>query len=536
MAKIKLKKPLELALENSKQALIKTISESMLQQPVTEEEIAWLLLEFTLEYPFPPTIAIAQKSETKNLDKDEHPLIAYNAPDLELFSENGNIILKFDPYDDLFDTVNVLLEEIEYEDRQPFIFQLYVEVCKALMLESSNWKHLDLADDFHVTARDFEICDEVDYLEKILPKKAFRKIKKKIDAYDAKLSYEYANDKTIIKVNAVMLQESDRYEEIISTLTMDSYTDVYTQEECCFIEPYYIESHFHKRSEDIDWELSTHKPQKQLSYFHYKFSNNIPQLVDYYHLDKLVWRKIFQYKKGIITTHKFFLNTEIPQIDSYKILTELSENTVLYEEYKESQFHETTYYKNQLGQLENALQNRSIFYLGHKSDTSFEYTFEYKNDALFKIISTNPNKKAIVSYCRDESFMEEAISDFIEHICDFTLRKLQEHPISNLKAIVLEYDNNLALYFNIQLLLRKKLVSISNYELYEDDSNMMNLTVYTTASRSNSNKDYFSNEKAEAFIDKTYKQLCAVLSERVAVIYNIKIPVVCKYIYDDLHL
>lgn len=536
MAKIKLRKSLELALENSKQAIIKTISESMLLQPIPEEAIAFMLLEFTLEYPFPPTIALAKKRETENFDEEEHPLAAYNAPDIELFSENGNITLNFDPYDDLFDKVHVLLEEIEYKARRPIIFQLYVDVCKTLMRKSSNWKHFDLTNDFHVTARDFETCDEADFLQKTVPKQEFQKIKNNIDAFNAKLKDEYANDKTILKVNAVILQESGRYEELLDSLAIDSYTDVYTQQECCFIEPYYIENRFHKRFEDMDWELTIQKLINEPNYFHYKFSNNIPQLVDYYHSDKLVWRKIFQYKEGLISVHKFFMHSDNPKIDSYEILRDLSEDTAIYEKYSENHFYETTYHINPQGKFENALKNRSIFCMGHKSDTSFEYTFEYKNDELFKITAVDSNRKALVTYCRDETFMKEAISSFIEHICDFTLRKLNEHRISSLKAIVLEYDNNLSLYFNIQLLQRRKLVSISNYELYEDDSDMMNLTFYTTVSTKHPNRDYFSREKAESFINETYRQLCAVLSERIIDTFKIQIPVVCKYIYDDLNL
>lgn len=131
LAKVKLKKSLQVVLENSKQALIKVINESMLCQTPAEDQISWLLLEFTLEYPFPPTLGLAQKKEVeREKEDDSHPLIAYNCADLELFSENQNILIEFESYEELFATADQLLEEIEYEDRQPFIFQLYVDVCK----------------------------------------------------------------------------------------------------------------------------------------------------------------------------------------------------------------------------------------------------------------------------------------------------------------------------------------------------------------------------------------------------------------------
>lgn len=62
----------------------------------------------------------------------------------------------------------------------------------------------------------------------------------------------------------------------------------------------------HKQPEEIDPELSTQKPVGQLMHYQYKFQNNVPQLVDFYYEDKLVWRKIFRHADKQIY-HKFFL-------------------------------------------------------------------------------------------------------------------------------------------------------------------------------------------------------------------------------------
>lgn len=78
---------------------------------------------------------------------------------------------------------------------------------------------------FNVTARDYEICDEAQYLKKLLPKKAFNKIQRQLDAYDAKMNDAYANDETVIKVNEVMLQESGRYGELLAGITIEACTD-----------------------------------------------------------------------------------------------------------------------------------------------------------------------------------------------------------------------------------------------------------------------------------------------------------------------
>ncbi|WP_299255002.1 hypothetical protein [uncultured Cytophaga sp.] len=537
MAKITLKKTQQLVLENSKQALIKTISESMMKQPAVDDEIAWLLLEFTLEYPFPPTIGFAQKEELERItNPDEHPLVCYNNADLEYFSENQNINLEFDPYQELFDTADQLLEEIEYEDRQPFIFQLYVDVCKALMLESVKWTHLNLAADFHVTAQDYEMFDGIDYLKKLLPKKTFNKIQKKLDAYDKKNNDVYVNDETIIKVNAVIAQEANRYEELLATLAMDTFVDIYTVDEIYFIQPYYVEMHMHKRADDIDWELSKNRPENQLFYYHYKLRNNVPQLVDYYHEGKLIWRRIFQEKGGVFTAYKFLLKSGIPKFDSYAVLKPISDDTDIYEKYSEGHYNETTYHKNEKQQIIHARYLRSMFFVGHKSDATFEYDFEYKNDELFQIIGLNENGKRTVYYCKDESFMDETINDFIEHIWAFMHSKLNGRSLENLDAVVLEYDQTLALYFNIHLVLNKQMVTISTYEQYEDDSAMMNLTVYMMKSTKSALFEYMTREKAAGYMNETHTRLCSTLSQRITDTFQVSVPVVTKYIHDALDL
>lgn len=509
----------------------------MLHQPATEDEISWLLLEFTLEYPFPPALGLAQKNETERLTgEDDHPLIAYNCADLELFSENQTVLLEFDPYEELFATADQLLEEIEYEDRQPFMFQLYVDVCKALMLESSNWTQLKLADDFHVTARDYEMCDEAHYLKKLLPKKTFNKIQRKLDAYDAKLNDAYANDETILNVKSVVEVESDRYEELLETLDFEAYTDVFTQDEVYFIRPFYVETHMHKRPFEIDREFSTQKPISERRYYHYKFYNNIPQLVDYYSDDVLIWRMIYQYQEGYSTAHKFFLKDGLTEFEDYVRIKEHSDSLIIYEKYGGRQYDQISYHKNIQGEITSAVHVRSMFDIGYKMDATFEYLFEYKNEDLFKISCINQNKKKSISYCKDDSFMDEAIDDFVEHICRFTISKMKDQSLEKLDAVVLVYDVTLAFYFTIHLVRNKEMFDISTYELHEDDSSMMNLTVYTSESASSPDHEYFSREQSEGYVNETYTRICDTLQQRILDTFQLSVPVVIKYIYDDLDL
>lgn len=538
MAKIKLKKSLQLVLENSKQAVIKAISESMMLQPPTESEVAWLLLEFTLEYPFPPTIALAQKHEVEQYeDSIEHPLACYNAADIELFSENKNIILDVDTYAALFETVDELFEEIEYEDRQPFMFQLYVDVCKALMLESVHWTHLKLAADFHVTARDFEICDEAVYLKKLLPKKVYNKLQKKLDAYEVRIYDVYKNDETILKVNAVVDIEANRYEDLLASLNLDCCTDVFCVEEIYFLKPFHVETSMHKRAYEIERELSTQRPTDANRFYHYKFSNNIPQLLDYYHDGMIIWRKIFRHiEDDMVSYHRFYLKSGKPVFEDYAVLKNLADLICYYEKYSCHNYDSITYYKNEQEQITHSTYYRCIFQVGYKMDSVFEYLFEYKNDDLFKISCANENGRKSVSYCKDDSFMEEAIDAFIDHLCAFTIGKMKTQSLDGIDAVVLVYDSSLSFYFNINLLINKIMHDISTYEQYENDSAMMNLSVYTSERITGPEKDYFTREKAEYYVEQVYIALCSTLSQRIYDNFQISIPVVTKFIHDELDL
>src|SRR5690606_31403696 len=123
-----------------------------------------------------------------------HPLLCYNAADLELFSERDTIVIDFSEYDELFENAHYLLEEVEYEDRETIIFELYVSICKILTEDSNGWEKMKLSKDFHVTGRDYGKCDEEYFLKALLPEAGYSKVKNKINAYEKQLNDKYEED------------------------------------------------------------------------------------------------------------------------------------------------------------------------------------------------------------------------------------------------------------------------------------------------------------------------------------------------------
>lgn len=534
MKKSVLKKSIKIVLENSKQAIIKTIAQAMRENPPTQNEVCWLLLEFTSEFPFPPTLGLAKSGEFDNeVYTNDHPLLCYNAADLELFSERDTIVIDFSEHDELFETAYNLLEEIEYEDRELIILELYVAICKALTEDSDAWKKMKLSKDFHVTARDYVKCDEEYFLETLLPESVYSKIKNRINDYEKQVNDKYEQDELIIKVKSIIEKEAEKYELLYTKLNNTACTNVYAHDEVYFIRPNYVEITFHKLPEEREVELSTMAPKGLMSYYHYKFHNNIPIVVDYYFEEKLIWRKMFQHKEGMTTSHKFFLKSGTPEIEEYIELIHTDGVPVSYSKFMYGSYNEIKYSINGNGKIVHELYYDCLFDIGYKLEAQLDFLYEYKNNTLFKILQHHQNGHSTVTYCCDNSFMEEEIDAFVDHICNFTIAKMKEVLLESVSTVVLEYEPNLPFYFRVGLLKEEEMIDLSTYELYEDNS-AMNLALYTSHRAGVRQTEYFSADKAQRYIQTTYQALCLNLTNRINNEFHLAIKAICKSTNDEM--
>jgi hypothetical protein len=168
-------KDIQLVLEELEDFLVENIADQILEKVRIEEPVYCLLFEYTIQGPFPPTLAIGLASELQGRFEDQEPYELYNAPDMQYFSEHDEpnpLAIDFYPLDiqSEYLAATAYGEGISWRDEEAAeawaqqVKEVYLRVCKRLM-------HFDFStsfvrtENFLVMARDFEQCNEEEFFE-----------------------------------------------------------------------------------------------------------------------------------------------------------------------------------------------------------------------------------------------------------------------------------------------------------------------------------------------------------------------------------
>jgi hypothetical protein len=153
--------------------LVENIADEILEKVKIEDSVYCMLFEYTLQEPFPPTIAFGVTTEIEGNFEDKELYELYNAPDMQYFSENdghNSINIDFHP---VAIQPNYLIttsygENIPWQNKEASglwekqVFDTYLRVCKRLMHFDFS-KSFTKTENFLVMARDFEQCNEEDF-------------------------------------------------------------------------------------------------------------------------------------------------------------------------------------------------------------------------------------------------------------------------------------------------------------------------------------------------------------------------------------
>lgn len=183
-----------------KQALkykINDILQACNQDELQDKQIHCLLIEYSSQSPMNSSLALIQSSEVDFTG--DYPLAWLNAPDAELFMAEPET-----EHQAIYESIDGLLEQMqdhEYQaglhdelqlaeteadqnqaivESQKLIKAFYIKLCKSLKLKLRQQAAFTLSDGFYVCARDYEACNEEEYLKAILPAKQFKQIQKNI--------------------------------------------------------------------------------------------------------------------------------------------------------------------------------------------------------------------------------------------------------------------------------------------------------------------------------------------------------------------
>lgn len=282
----------------------KHLTDDILQQcsakKLSRKKIHCLLVEYSSQGPFPPTLAFIQEKEVKACIKNkEHPLGFLNAPDTELFLSE----METEHYA-LYEQINRHIEQmqdIEYaqkdkaddltdetcSDSQKVIIDFYTKLSKSLKLRIRQQSHLQLSPEFYVCARDFEACNELDYLKVLLPQKQFSKIQKNIQDYEEEQERAIANNPVQQEYNQIFQRAAEQIPKLIAAAENQAADYWYSDEFLYFIEPFGYEMKTGRFNQGWQKLLNKKIPQRN-RFFRYQMQNDTPLSIAEFSNGKLV--------------------------------------------------------------------------------------------------------------------------------------------------------------------------------------------------------------------------------------------------------
>lgn len=150
------------------------IADQISQNVHIEEPVYCILLEYSMQHPFPPTVALGLVSELEDDFEKVEIWQRYNAPDMHYFSEDDS--LRIDLYSENIQSAYLFTdkytEDLSWNDDGAHkawgqeVFEVYLNVCKRLMHNDFSGS-FPKTPDFLVMAREFEECNEEDFYKQL---------------------------------------------------------------------------------------------------------------------------------------------------------------------------------------------------------------------------------------------------------------------------------------------------------------------------------------------------------------------------------
>ena len=491
----------ESLLGKCKAAICKSIKEGIIAHPPTEKNICLTLLEYTMQGPFPPTVAMGTVEERKELTEEYgNPLVWINAPDMSLFSESDTLKISFDDRP-LYDELNSRVTDMEFETVHSIIKKTYIDICKALKKDKELHENLHVTTDYQVTARDFEACNEAEFLEKILPKKEWQKINKTIQEHEEEIDKEYKNDPDIIRINKVLDEQEMMYTQLVEKANVLQGDDYYQLNGLIYtIKPLgeYLEAEG-KEVENVLDKLTKEKP-KVSSYYHYKMLDDKPYVIYHYIDGVLVWEHYFNFE-STLHTHHLFHTKETPILEKYEELHLQNGYPIQFYYYGGLEYDELTYTLKE-GEIVQ-MEGRKIMHYQMKMESALRYDIAYQEDKLHSVYCTY-NENQYMVYAIDNSFMDLIIDEIVNGLLIVIMKSLRKETVKNSQALVILYNT---FFIHVNTVQKDALKRLKIKGLYDAlDNKMITYNTY---------KDRFTQEENEVYDNSLYQKLITQLKEEI---------------------
>lgn len=404
------------------------------------QTIYCVLFEYTLQGPFPPTLALIQPHEVD--DNEEYgPLSWLNAPDAEIFSEDDFDAVDFHRgHSALFDRLNARLEEMEFDEQNDRVEQFYVSFCQALMNNPQLRQYLRCDEQFFVCARDFEACNEQDLLARILPPRQWQPMKDAIDCREQQQQQAHQSEPLVQEVTELLAQKQADYAQLKQQLKQqlaDAKTSLgYYPDNLLTLEPFALEQKHHRHLPLS--EMLRAEPPESGHWFEYQLHNGRAIYCRGVR-DGQVFRESFICDRGDQAECYHFHVAQDILLEDYEQLSRDRHVPRYFRSLSSHQVSESRYQYDESHRIKQ-IENRHAWLIQGVRWTEPGYVdVSYHSDGSLAALCGVLDDKPYVLYSSDNQFLEQHIDACVPLLHDLLLDELRQQNIWG-QTILLEYD------------------------------------------------------------------------------------------------
>ncbi|VAW72314.1 hypothetical protein MNBD_GAMMA10-372 [hydrothermal vent metagenome] len=547
--------PIEDLLKHVQSSIVQTILTELEKSHEIESQIDYMLLEYTMQHPFPPTFALDSQPV---LNEGDYPLGMYNAPDMQYFSEE-DLVVDFDNDSVLYDSINSQLNALyddsdeAYEQTANRVFNAYAEICRELNKRMPKFvKKIKLSDEFHVLARDFEQCNELDFIKVLFTEEKIKAIELSLEAYEKKSVLNEEDQATLERLEKTLHEQGEKYTHLKQILQEKTTSSVYTTELVYYLNPFGYEFHNYKANYKAGTAINFNNQNDFSvtppgdSYYEYIIENGELTCIANYQNGEIRTEQFYLREESLVSEWLFQYYTSGLELNQFSTLVLKNKKADMYETYQYKHIETTTYKYDAHGNIISDEDVRCLIDKKFIHKAYSEHTYSYTNEHELQKITHifDDGKKSNTVFCTDDSFMQECITSIVKLCHDNIMENISEHNIRHTirgaLAIVLEIDRAPIFPLHYFYILLPGMQSSIHWERVDigyndsmEDNLYLNFSVYTSTSSSLNEPMYFTAKEAKLYIKRTLTDITEKLQRSVNEKFDTDIQVHIKQVTES---
>jgi len=534
-------------LDQIKKIIVDVTLQTLKEQEVVTEEIAFILFAYHFDSPFDPEVGLCKTSEKNYFQEMYGPLSAYGIGDMAYFNSDNNVYFYYNRAADFDNLINQMHEHVneqyDYEEKKQFIIDVYIDICKELMTHQEIKTYIPTAEDFHIVAYDSGELNAEVYLEALLPKDQLEMLRKKIQIENDKPPYP-AEDYELFKVYAEFSKDQiKQYSNYKHTIDSNSNETRYSESLLYFIEPYRLEKSEKILTQPIKhFDLLTSTAVTD-SYYQYKISNNKIVYISLYDKNKLLTETFFIYDSSVLTTQiEFRVHKSKRKLASYaqintseKLCHKYTCRLWQYNTNKLEEFIKAEYQFDREGLLakSHSKELKWIHDFDVRYDREFNYTYEQNDKNEISKISQEHFGENLTLFEADKSYIEKNLLDVVKQATHYIMSELTLEELKPIAALILPNAVLTGIEFEYCYVLIKEDDEYISYKATYDSvseelyKSCQKFNTYANAAIDSAvyANNYLTRDEAELHMDRAYDLIAKNLVKEIEEHFELDIPV-----------